>query len=119
MVSKIGNKYKLKGTETRADILDKIGGSGGGSRSRSLPLKDTNSPTKSSSSKWKEGIKKLKIKTADRVGSSTTKKLTKLFDEAMNPKPRKAKYSQLSKKEKTDLATGKGNYSYSDFKKDK
>ena len=40
MASKVGNKYKLKGTETRSDIVDKIGGSGGGS-----------------SSKWKEGIK--------------------------------------------------------------
>jgi len=32
MASKIGNKYKLKGTETRADILDKIGGAGGGAK---------------------------------------------------------------------------------------
>ena len=32
MASKIGNKYKLKGTETRSDIVDKIGGSGGGSK---------------------------------------------------------------------------------------
>ena len=35
MASKI-NKYKLKGTETRADILDKIGGSGGGARPTSF-----------------------------------------------------------------------------------
>ena len=34
MLSKIGNKYKLKGTETRSDILDRIGGSGGGARSK-------------------------------------------------------------------------------------
>ena len=102
MASKIGSKYKLKGTETRSDIVDKIGGAGGGS-----------------SRKWKEGIKKLKAKNADRVGSPTTKKLTKLFDEALNPKPRKTKWAQLTKKEQTDLATGKGNYSYSDFKKDK
>ena len=32
MTSKIGSKYKLKGTETHADILGKIGGSGGGAR---------------------------------------------------------------------------------------
>ena len=84
MVSKVGNKYKLKGTETRSDIVDKIGGAGGGS-----------------SRKWKEGIEKLKIKNADRVGSPTTKKLTKLFDEAMNPKHKP--YSKLNRKARMDL----------------
>ena len=35
------NKHKLKGTETRADIIDKIGGAGGGAR-RTLKKAKTN-----------------------------------------------------------------------------
>tara|TARA_B100000131_G_scaffold319377_1_gene365142 strand:+ start:6721 stop:7191 length:471 start_codon:yes stop_codon:yes gene_type:complete len=41
-MAKFINKYKLKGTETRADIWDKIGGAGGGG-GRSATLQSTRS----------------------------------------------------------------------------
>ena len=39
-MAKMINKHKLKGTETRADIVDRIGGAGGGARKFRKPYKN-------------------------------------------------------------------------------
>ena len=58
-MAKMINKHKLKGTETRADILDKIGGSGGAAKSTSKKAKTKKEMSPKMKKKLKKHLKKL------------------------------------------------------------